>query len=337
MLIGLINIHGVKFVGLGSDTVVKLLLTVGLVLGLFVLSQVLGAVSRLVVRGRRREATGFWARQGVHLVTVILLVAGTLSIWFNSPGRLATVIGLVTAGLAFALQTVITAIAGYIVILRGKTFDVGDRIVMGGVRGDVIALGFIQTTIMEMGQPPAVQDAEPPMWVSSRQYTGRVVTVNNGQIFQEPVYNYTRDFPYIWDQMTISVPYGTDYEAAEHVMLEAVCRHTEDISKISQESMEVMERRYSITRPDLQPAVYYRITPGSLDLIVRFLLHVHGGHDVKDAMTREILKGFGQAGITIGPGAMDYEITKLPPLRIENGAGSDGSTGTSAERATGHS
>jgi len=56
------------------------------------------------------------------------------------------------AGLAFALQKVITAVAGYFVILRGKTFNVGDRIVMGGVRGDVIALGFMQTTIMEMGQ-----------------------------------------------------------------------------------------------------------------------------------------------------------------------------------------
>ncbi len=66
-----------------------------------------------------------------------------------------------TAGLAFALQKVITALAGYLVILRGDTFNVGDRITMGGVRGDVIALGFVRTTIMEMGQPPAVQPAEP--------------------------------------------------------------------------------------------------------------------------------------------------------------------------------
>jgi small-conductance mechanosensitive channel len=69
--------------------------------------------------------------------------------------------GLVTAGLAFALQKVVTAVAGYLVILRGRTFNLGDRITMGGVRGDVIALGFIQTTIMEMGQPPPVQNAEP--------------------------------------------------------------------------------------------------------------------------------------------------------------------------------
>ena len=69
---------------------------------------------------------------------------------------------------------------------------------MGGVRGDVIGLGFIQTKIMEMGQPPAEQSDEPAMWVRSRQYTGRLVTVTNDKIFDEPVFNYSQDFPYIW-------------------------------------------------------------------------------------------------------------------------------------------
>ena len=66
---------------------------------------------------------------------------------------------------------------------------------MGGVRGDVVRLGFLKTTIMEMGQPPSVSGADPAVWVNSRQYTGRLVTVTNGAIFNEPVYNYTRDFP----------------------------------------------------------------------------------------------------------------------------------------------
>ena len=123
----------------------------------------------------------------------VLLLLGLASIWFDDPTRLTTALGLVTAGLAFALQRVVTALAGYVLILRGKTFNVGDRIVMGGVRGDVIALGFIQTTIMEMGQPPPVQNADPAMWVQGRQYTGRIVTVSNAKMFDEPVFNYTRE------------------------------------------------------------------------------------------------------------------------------------------------
>lgn len=111
---------------------------------------------------------------------------------------LSTGVGLVTAGLAFALQQVVLSLAAYFVILRGDTFGIGDRITLGGVRGDVVKLGFLKTTIMEMGQPPAVEGADPAIWVHSRQYTGRLVTVTNGAIFNEPVYNYTRDFPFLW-------------------------------------------------------------------------------------------------------------------------------------------
>ncbi len=142
--------------------------------------------------------TKFWTRQGISLLATVTIIIGLLSIWFNDPTRLATAFGLMSAGLAFALQQVVTSIAGYFVILRGNTFTMGDRITMGGVRGDVLRLGFIQTTIMEMGQPSSVQGADPAMWVKSRQFTGRIVTVSNSKIFAEPVYNYTRDFPYIW-------------------------------------------------------------------------------------------------------------------------------------------
>ena len=63
----------------------------------------------------------FWSRQAIHLATGVLLLLGLVSIWFDDPTRLTTALGLITAGLAFALQKVVTAVAGYFVILRGKT------------------------------------------------------------------------------------------------------------------------------------------------------------------------------------------------------------------------
>ena len=204
---------------------VKLLLTVLLVLALLVVRWVAQAGSRLLQRRTRGEDVRFWTRQAINLGFAVLLLLGFLSIWFDDPTRLATGIGLLTAGLAFALQKVITAVAGYFVILRGDTFGVGDRISMGGVRGDVIELGFIKTTIMEMGQPPAVQSAEPAMWVKSRQYTGRVVTVTNDKVFDEPIYNYTRDFPYLWEELTLPIAYAADRDRAEQILLEVAERH----------------------------------------------------------------------------------------------------------------
>src|SRR4051812_2806797 len=88
----------------------------------------------------------------VALIAVVLLILGVVSIWFETPRQLSGALGLVDAGVAIALQRVITAFAAYLIILRGRVFTVGDRIVMAGVRSDVIALGFMQTMVMEMGQ-----------------------------------------------------------------------------------------------------------------------------------------------------------------------------------------
>ena len=191
-----VALFGIRLVGVNAENGRKLLLTIVFLLVVWLLSHALRWVARAFVQGRTGKRIEFWTRQGIQLLTAIVQIIGVLSIWFNDPARLATFLGLLTAGIAFALQRVITALAGYVVLLRGKTFNVGDRIKMGGVRGDVIGLGFIQTTIMEMGQPPAEQAEDPGMWVMARQYTGRLVTVTNDKIFDEPVYNYSREFPF---------------------------------------------------------------------------------------------------------------------------------------------
>ena len=149
---GTVHIYGVKLVGVNAENAGKLLLTlvfIGLVL---LLTRILRTAVRWFLKGRENVRAEFWTRQGVSLAMAVLMVVGILSIWFDDPARLATGLGLLTAGLAFALQKVVTSIAGCFLILRGRTFNVGDRITMGGVRGDVIALNFTQTTIMEMGR-----------------------------------------------------------------------------------------------------------------------------------------------------------------------------------------
>src|SRR5436190_11707642 len=224
---------GIRLVGFNPVTGHKVLLTIGLIVVLWLLrSAALALLGRVDASGDRASRIGFWTRQGVGLVVAALAVVGFVSIWFDDPANLTTAVGLVSAGLAFALQKVVTSLAGYFVILRGSTFTVGDRITMGGVRGDVVALGFFQTTIMEMGQPPPVQSADPAVWVQSRQFTGRVVTVSNARIFDEAVFNYTRDFPFIWEEMRLPIAYRDDRGKAEQILLDAAKQHAVDPAQI---------------------------------------------------------------------------------------------------------
>jgi small-conductance mechanosensitive channel len=237
----------------------------------------------------------------VSLVLATIVLLGIMSIWFDSPARLAAFLGLVGAGVAFALQRVITAVAGYFVILRGKTFNVGDRIVMGGVRGDVIGLSFMQTRIMEMGQPPSVNEqTEPAMWVHSRQFTGRIVTVTNDKVFDEPVYNYTHEFPYIWDEIRVPVQFHADYAAAEAILLAAARRHALDRKRFGEQEVAHLEKRFGLDIGEVEPQVFWRITQDWLELTVRYLAPDHGGRSIKDRMYREIIAGLEKAGIAVG-------------------------------------
>ena len=316
-----VEILGVKLVGVNAENGLKLLFTLGFIALVLLLGRGVQASMRRLLHGRADERALFWARQGVRLATSVLLLLGLVSIWFDDPTRLATGLGLVTAGLAFALQKVVTALAGYFVILRGQTFNVGDRITMGGVRGDVIALGFLQTTIMEMGQPHAVQQADPAMWVRGRQYSGRIVTVSNAKIFDEPVYNYTRDFPYLWDELVLPISYSADRARAERILQEVSERHTVRIEQMSDESLREMQRRYFMKPAEMKPKVYYRLTDNWLELTVRFIAEDRGVRDLKDAMSRDILKALDEAGI--GVASATFEIVGLPPLRVSGGLGDE--------------
>ena len=311
---GAVRIFGVTLVGVSRETGIKLLFTVVLVLIVLALRGLALRLTRRVLGGEVADPRRFWTRQGVQLLAAVVLVVGIISIWVTADADVTTGVGLISVGLAFALQQVILSLAAYFVILRGDTFGVGDRITLGGVRGDVVKLGFLKTTIMEMGQPPSVSSADPAVWVHSRQYTGRLVTVTNGAIFAEPVYNYSRDFPYLWEEIVLPITYNADRTQAERILLVAAGDHAVVDDPAAQRALATMKAKYAMSDASLTPAVYWRITDNWLELSVRFLVHARGVREVKDAMSRQIMSGLDEAGIGIA--SATYDIVGFPQVRL---------------------
>src|SRR3954454_23032658 len=306
----------VHLVGVDVDTATKLLYTVVFVAGLVLLRWLARILVRLVLRGREHTRGRFWSRQGINLATSVIVALGLISIWFDNGLHAAAAVGVLTAALAFAMQKAVTSFAGYFLILRGDIFSIGDRIVMGGVRGDVIALGFLRTTILEMGQPAGDDDASVPMWVQARQYTGRIVTVTNGAVFDEPVYNYSRDFPFIWEELHVPVKYDIDTELAERLVLEAARAHALKREDIGPGVMQQLRRRYFVTAEEVnvEPEVFYRLTSNWLELAVRFVVPTHDIRRMKSNISRDIAKAFHANDIEVA--STTYAIVEVPPLRL---------------------
>jgi len=306
--------------GIGPGSGRKLMLSVGLFVIVFVFRAIVTAFLHRSRPASEREHTAerrrFWTRQASKLIAAAVLVVGLALIWFDDPGRFTTVAGLLTAGIAVALQRVITAFAAYFIILRGRVFTVGDRITIGGIRGDVVSLGFIQTSVMEMGEPPGAHSGDPEVWVNARQYTGRVVNVTNDKIFDTPVYNYTREFPYLWEEMHFPLPYDADRARAESILTEITRRHTMSIMEEAKPAFTKLRERYYIAdATELEPRVFLRMTDNWLEVSVRFLAPVRGVRVLKDAMTRDILPAFEAAKLSIA--STTFEITGLPTLKVE--------------------
>jgi small-conductance mechanosensitive channel len=305
-----VTIFGIRLLGVSEATLTKAILTIVLAFGILLVRWVLSKLVRRAMRRKPDRVRSFWIRQFANLFTAAFFLLALLSIWFDDPTRLAGAVGLVAAGLAFALQKVVTSFAGYIVIMRSRVFTVGDRIVMGGVRGDVISLGFLKTTMMEMGDPTS---AAPYIWVHGRQFTGRIVTVTNDKIFEEPVFNSTREFPFIWDEITVPITYATDRKLAETIMLAAAERATSGMQKDAERFRVNMNDRYHLDLETLAPRVFWRITDNWLELSLRFIVDDHKSRAVRDQIAREILENFDAHGMGIASTTID--IVAFPPMR----------------------
>ncbi len=313
------ELFGVRLVGIGDGVGTKVLLTLALALAVVVVRALVAAVAHALARRHeeeRAERVRFWTNQSSSLAALALFVVGGVAIWFDDAGRLASVAGLVSAGIAVALQRVLTSFAAYLIILRGRVFTVGDRITMAGVRGDVVALGFMQTSVMEMGEPPGDASGGAGGWVAARQYTGRIVRLTNDKIFDSPVYNYTREFPYVWEELRLPVRYQDDRARVERILLDAARQHTAPIVREAEAALVHLRRAYFLAGgAGLEPVVDWRLTAHGLALALRCGARAHGVRGLKDAMSRDILAALDAAGI--GLASATYDIVGFPPIRIE--------------------
>jgi small-conductance mechanosensitive channel len=307
-----VELFGVHLLGINANVLRKLILSGVVVVAAILLRLALRRIEDALHRQVSRRA--IWTEKALRMLVGMVAILLLGAIWFDNPHNVAVFSGLVVGGVAVASQKLMQAVAGFFVIVFGKTFNLGDRIEMGGVRGDVLDIGLLKTTVMEMGVPES-QQPDPRHWINARQYTGRIVTVVNSEVFEKPVFNYSRQFDYLWDEIQLPLKYDVDLRTAERIALEAVRSATEDIAREAAGALEKIKDKYLVRTSELAPRAYVRLTDNWIELSVRFVARPSGVRELKDRISRRLLTALQDEGIQIA--STTFEVVGLPTVRLE--------------------
>lgn len=243
----------------------------------------------------------YYARKIARAVVLVVFLIALAILWRPFAGRIGVVLGLAAAGFALAMQEVIGALAGWISILTGRQFRVGDRVQIGRVRGDVFDITPLRTKVLEIGSPQ-----EGTSWVHGRQFTGRVVSISNKAVFSEPVFNSTAVLDHLWEELTIPVDYRQDWRRAEQILQEEAERASS--SADARRAIGHTRERYPVADAEARPRVFVRVTDEWVELTARFVVPVRDARVVKDQLSRNVLERLSAAGIEIAPKTQDVTV-----------------------------
>ena len=237
----------------------------------------------------------------------IFVVASTiiLALWLGSGSNFTVAMGILGAGIAFASQEVIGSFAGYLNIVTGNLFHIGDRVRIGNVLGDVVDISILRTTVMEIAE-----------WVKADQYTGRIVSIANRVVFSDPVYNYTQHWPYIWDEIMIPVTYDSDWQRAGEVILQHGREYSAHLQADAQAQLHRMVERYAVQDTPVESLLYIQLTDNWIEMTLRYVVDPRERRTVKGQLHVELLRHF-QAESDISVASATFEIVGFPPLRRE--------------------
>ena len=249
--------------------------------------------------------TRFTVRRVLTFAGYIFMVLFVISVIGNQVNSLAVTLGVAGAGIAFALQEVIVSIAGWIAISFGQYFRIGDRIEINGVKGDVIEVNVLRTTLMEIQE-----------WVNGDQYNGRIVFIPNSSVFKDAIFNYTRDFPFLWDEIMIPIKYGSDYQLARQIIAHTGESTLGNYAESAQEKWKKMTKKYAIEPADVSPMVTMVANDNWVEFTLRYVVDYKKRRSTKDLLFTQLLTEIEKTNDKVGIASMTVHLVQTPVFDV---------------------
>lgn len=261
-----------------TPNMLKVLISVGIALLIYiVMLLIIRVINRRITDLKHRHST----RKATAYISTFVVFAAVAVIWIENLSTVSVVISVIGAGMVVALGDAFLSIAGWFLILFRRPFDTGERVQIGDVKGDVIDIRLFQTSLLEIGN-----------WVKEDQSTGRVVHISNSTLFKNPIFNYTRGFEFLWDEIKVVVTFESNWKKAQEIMLQHAQKEAERLSKEVARRIKKMSEQYFIYYEKLTPIVYVKIVDNGVELSLRYLTEVKGRRKYRDILNRAILDEF---------------------------------------------
>ena len=233
------------------------------------------AVMRYVQDTRRRYQ--FLLLRRIALWCLVILIVGFA--FASELGSVVTFAGLITAGLAVAMQSVLVSIVGYFFLIGKYGIRVGDRVQIGDVTGEVIDLGLVRLHLMELGGHGLLGP------------TGRVVAFANSIVFQvsSGLFKQIHGVNLVWREITLSLPAGIDYAGTKKKLAAAVSNVLmEDREEILRQTKEIQRATSSGSSGDGQPRVQLSFSATGVDAHIRYPVHLQNVGDIEERVSQAV-------------------------------------------------
>jgi small-conductance mechanosensitive channel len=273
--------------------------------GLVVIRLLAALLSRWAGRVVKDSQARYRIRKVSALISYLVIILFLTVVFKNRLGGLAIGLGVAGAGIAFALQEVITSIAGWVAIGFANFFKIGDRIQLGGIKGDVIDIGVLRTTVMELGE-----------WVKSDLYTGRIVRIANSFVFKEPVFNYSGDFPFLWDEITVPVTYASDHRLAREILEKIILIVIEEYSNYAKRAWKDIVKKYMVEEAMIDPVVTLVCTDNWIEFTVRYITDYKLRRATKNRLFSLILEEFEKTGGKVRIASTTIQLVDPAPFTV---------------------
>jgi len=198
-----------------------------------------------------------------------------------------------------------SAAAGWIAVSFGDFYKPGDRIELGGIRGDVIDVGVLRTTLMECGQ-----------WVNGDQYNGRIVRIANSFVFKEPVFNYSADFPFLWDEIMVPIKYGSDYRLGRELLERVAEEVVGEYARNAEAAWLDVVKKFLIEKAQVTPVITLAANENWIELTLRYVVDYKKRRLTKDRLFTRVLEEIDATQGQVGIAASTLNIEKLAPLEV---------------------